>query len=190
MRVHHAQWHLDRIELEAVVAGHLEGVQVDRRILMAGEPDVSDLASRARVLERAIGALVVEHPIGILEPDDLVMLDEVDAVGLEAAEAGVELTRRFRTRPAVDLRHEERPLAVAILERAPHPLFTQPFVVVPGVVEKGDPPVDRGANQPNTEGFVDALDAEVPAAETDRRHLLTSPAERPARDLRRHPWDS
>jgi hypothetical protein len=69
-----------------VLAGDIERVQMDPRILVAGEPDVPKLAGLARVHERRVGALFVENPMRILEAQDFVVLDEVDAIDLQPPE--------------------------------------------------------------------------------------------------------
>src|SRR4051812_35982300 len=38
------QWHLARIEMEAVLRGHIQHSKMYRRVLVASESDISDLA--------------------------------------------------------------------------------------------------------------------------------------------------
>ena len=109
---------------------------------------------------------------GIVEADDLVVLDQIDAVGLQPAERFVELPRRPPLRPAVDLGHQEDALAVAVAERLAHPQLALAVVVVPGVVHEGDAAVDRGADDADAERLVDVRQGEVPAAEPDRGYPL------------------
>ena len=52
VRVHHVQRHLHRVEREPVLARDFERVQVDARILVAGEADVAQLAGLLRLDER------------------------------------------------------------------------------------------------------------------------------------------
>ena len=63
----------------------VEHVQVDARVLVAGEADVADLARLLRLEQRLHGAAFGEDAVGIVEADDLVELHEVDAVGLRGA---------------------------------------------------------------------------------------------------------
>ena len=64
MRVEHVQRHLDGIEMEAMVTGDLQRVEVDGRVLVSREADVSDLAGLPRVFERPMGAIFFEDPSG------------------------------------------------------------------------------------------------------------------------------
>ena len=73
----------------------LEHVQMDVRVLVPGEADVAELARLPGLDQRRVGAVLVEDAVRILVADDLVVLDQVDAVGLQAAERLVELPRRF-----------------------------------------------------------------------------------------------
>ena len=68
---------------------------MDARVLVAGEADVAELARLPRLEERRVGAVVVEDAVRILVADDLVVLDQVDAVGLQAAQGLVELPGGF-----------------------------------------------------------------------------------------------
>ena len=87
MRIHHVERHLDRVELESVFLRDLEHVEVDARVLVPGEADVAELPRLPPLDQRRVRSfLLVEDPMGILVADDLVMLHEVDAVGLEPAE--------------------------------------------------------------------------------------------------------
>jgi hypothetical protein len=58
-------------------------VQVDPRVLVTGEADIAQLAGLTRLDERGVGAFVVEDPVGILVAEDLMVLDQVDPVGLQ-----------------------------------------------------------------------------------------------------------
>ncbi len=84
VRVHHVERHLHRVEGEAVGFGDGKRVQMDVRILVTGEADVAQLAGLARLHERRVRAVVVEHAVRVLVAKYLVMLHQVDAVGLEA----------------------------------------------------------------------------------------------------------
>jgi len=58
-------------------------------------PIVPQLTCLARFGERCLCALFVENPMRILEAQDFVMLNEIDAIGLQPPERFVELSRRF-----------------------------------------------------------------------------------------------
>src|SRR5258708_2118930 len=107
MRVHDIQRHLHGVEQEAMLSRYVEHVQMDVGILVSGEADISDLARSLRVDERAIGTFLVEDSMWIVIPEDLVMLYEIDAIGLEPLERLVELPHRCRVRSPVDLRHQK-----------------------------------------------------------------------------------
>ena len=63
MRVHHVQRHLAGVEMEAVLRGHVQHAQVNRRILVAGEPDVADLARLLRLEQRLQRAALREEAV-------------------------------------------------------------------------------------------------------------------------------
>src|SRR5207237_487404 len=80
---------------------------MDVGILVSREADIPNLARSLPVDERAIGAFLVEDAMWIVIPQDLVMLHEIDAAGLQPFERLVDLPRRFRVRSPVDLRHQK-----------------------------------------------------------------------------------
>jgi hypothetical protein len=144
--VHHVERHLDRVEAEAVRLRGVEHPVVHRRILVAGEADEADLARLARGGERLDRAALGEDAVGILEPDRLVDLHQVDVVGAESAERLVDLPRGGVAGAAVDLRHQEDLVAIAVEQRFAHALLARAAVVVPAVVEERDAAVDGGAD--------------------------------------------
>jgi hypothetical protein len=85
MGVHDVERHLRRVEHEPVCAGHLQHVQVDAGIFMAGEADIAKLPRLPRFEERAVGALLIENAMRVLVSNDLVMLNQIDAVRAEPA---------------------------------------------------------------------------------------------------------
>jgi hypothetical protein len=78
-----------------------------------------------------------------------VVLDQVDAVGLQTAERFVQLSRGLALGAAVDLGHQEYPVPIAVLERLAHPELALALVVVPAIVHEGDAAIDRGAHDAN-----------------------------------------
>ncbi len=146
-----------------------------------GEADIPELACLLRVDERAIGAVIVEDAMRIVIPDDLVMLHEVEAIGLQPLERGVELTHGFGVRSPVNLRHQKDLPPVAIAERLPHANLARAVVVVPAVVHEVDATVDRRANDPETQRLVDVFQGQVPATKADRGHVCSCPAQRAVR---------
>ena len=95
VRVHDVERHLHGVEVEAVLLGHFEHVEMDVRIFVAGEADVADLAGLLALRGAPLGASSIEDAVRIVEADDLVVLDQVDVVGLRGASA----TRRAAWRP-------------------------------------------------------------------------------------------
>lgn len=96
MRVHHVERHLHGIEVEAALGRHFEHLEVDARVLVAGEADIAQLAGFFGLDERLHGAALGEDPIGVVVAQDLVMLDEVDPVGAQAAQRLVDLLSTLR----------------------------------------------------------------------------------------------
>ena len=50
------------------------------RIFVAGESDVANFAGGARLNQRGVGSFRVKDPVRIVEPDDLMVLDQIDVV--------------------------------------------------------------------------------------------------------------
>ena len=73
-------------KLNPLRLGHLQHVQMNVRILVAGEPDVAQLPGLTRLEQRRVGPLLIEDPMGILVSENLVMLDQVDVIHLQALE--------------------------------------------------------------------------------------------------------
>lgn len=102
VRIHHVERHLLRVEAEAVLRRHLMHPQVDERVLVAGKADETDLPRLLRGQHRLLGSALGEDAVRVLQPDDLVVLEQVDDVGLEALEALVDLLgAAFFVRPSI-----------------------------------------------------------------------------------------
>ncbi len=95
------------------------------------------------------------------------VLDEVEVVGAEALEGGVDLLGGAFGIAGVDLGHEEGLVAVAVAEGHAHALFADAVVVVPGVVEEVDAGVEGGADDLDADGLGDVVLADVGAADAD-----------------------
>jgi hypothetical protein len=145
----------------------------DARVLVPGKSDVADFARLLRFQERGVRSVFIEDPVRVFEPDNLVMLHEVDAVGFEAAQRFMELFHGFFFRAAIDLGHEKDFVAVAIAEGFAHADFARAVVVVPRVVHEIDAAIDGLANDFHAELFADALQADVPASQSDGGHFFT-----------------
>jgi hypothetical protein len=61
-------------------------MEVNLRVLVSREADVSQLASLTRLDECRVGTLLVEDPMRVVESDHLVMLNQIDVIGLQTAE--------------------------------------------------------------------------------------------------------
>jgi len=84
--VHDVDGHLQGVEVEALLFGIVDHVQVDGGVLVAGESDVADLAGFAGGDGGFHAAAGGEDGFRVVHADDLVDLDEVDHVSLETAE--------------------------------------------------------------------------------------------------------
>ena len=173
------------VEGVADVDGHLGGVpgvglvehlEMDLRILVAGEADEANLAGFLG-FESRFEAALFEDPVGIVVVDHFVELPEIEVVGLEATEGLVEIAQRTGVVAFAVLGHEEDLIAAVIhFQSFAHDLFGVAVVIVPGVVEEGEAFVDGGVH--DADGFRVFLDAaDVPAAEAGHRDLYAGAAE-------------
>ena len=120
-----------------------EHVQMDAWVLVAGEPQIANLAGLFRIHQGAVRTVFVEDAMRILIAKNLVVLHQVDVVGLQPNQRFVELTGCFCPAAAVDLRHQEHTIAIPVAKRASHADLAGAFVVIPAVVEKVDAAIDR-----------------------------------------------
>ena len=150
---------------------------MNARVLVAGEADVAELSRLSRLDERSVGAVVVEDAVRILVAQDLVVLDQVDAVGLQATQRLVDLPRGLFFRAAVDLGHQEDFAPVAVAECFAHADLAGAVVVVPAVVHEVDAAINRIANDTDTQRFIHLFEAEVPASKTDGGYPFFGAAE-------------
>src|SRR5262245_56265157 len=150
---------------------------MDARILVTREADVANFAGAARVDQCGVCAVRIEDAVGVIEANDLVVLHQVDVIRLQPAKGFIELTGRFLPRATIDLRHDERAIAISVAQRLADASLARAFPVVPGIVDERDALVDRLADDANCEIFVDLREAEMPAAEPDGRDALAGAAE-------------
>ena len=146
--IHYVQRHLHRVEGVVVLAGDLDHMQMDLWTLMAGEPDKPHLAFFPRLLQILQRPSGREDPLRIVHTNDLMNLNEVQMIGLQAAEGLLQLLPGRRHRAPIDLGHQERLLAIAVAERFAHADFAQTGVVVPAVIQEIDPGIERHAHNP------------------------------------------
>src|SRR5207302_5815638 len=143
---------------------------MDVRILVPGEADVADLSRLARFDESHVRAFGIEDTVRIVEPDHLVVLDQIDAIGLQAAQRFIELPHRLLFRSTIYLGHQEHLVAVAVAQRLADADLAGSGVVVPRVVEEVDAAIDGAAHDAERQLLVHGRQAKMPAAESDRRY--------------------
>src|SRR5664279_4337384 len=162
--------------METVRGRNFEHSQMHRRILVPGEADVPNLPRLFRIhqgFERPAG---FEEAVGILHPDVLVKLNQVDVIRLQSSQRFIDLAGRGVLRPAIEFRHQEHSLPIPITERQPHAPLAFPIVVIPAVVHEGDAAVDRTTDDANP--FVRVLRAtDVMAAQPDHRDFFVGVSE-------------
>ena len=144
--------------------------------MWSGKADVADFSSLSCGDSGFESAARGKDAVGIFHPDDLVKLDEVDSIGLEAAKRFFELLVICLFRSAIHFGHEKNLVSVAIAERLPHADFADAAVIVPAVIHEGDAAVDGLTNEVNAFVGIGLL-ANMVSAKTDSRDLFTGPAE-------------
>jgi hypothetical protein len=176
--IHDVEGHLDGVEAEVVLGGHLEHAEVDGGIFVAGEADEATFAGLFGFLQGLDSAAFGKGLVGVFEADAFVELPEVEVVGLEAAEGFVELLQRGFFGAAVDFGHEENFFAVAVAKGFAHAglACAVAVVVIPTVVHEGEAAIDGGADDAEAFGFVFDF-ADVRAAEADAGDALAGAAE-------------
>jgi len=84
--VHYVQRHLDGVKGEIVCERGVKHLQVDVGTLVSSESDVADLSLLLRFEDGLHAAAFREDAVGIGVADDLVKLEKIDVIGLEAAQ--------------------------------------------------------------------------------------------------------
>ena len=139
------------------------------------KPDLPGLLGVEKGLHGAVGR---KDAIRIFEPNDLVMLHEIDVIGLEPLQGLVDLQGRLLPRAAVDLGHQKDLRAIAVAQGLAHADFALAAVIVPRVVQKVDAVVDGRAD--DADAVLDVLlHADVIAAQADQRDTLARAAQGP-----------
>src|ERR1035437_3621607 len=135
--------------METVRGRTFEHSQMHRRILVPSEADVANLPRLFRIhqgFERPAGG---EEAVGILHPDVLVKLNQVDVIRLQSPQRFIDLAGRGVLRPAIKFSHQEHFLPLPVTERKPHAPLAFPIVVIRAVVHEGDAAVDLTADDAN-----------------------------------------
>src|SRR6266571_257016 len=119
----------------------------------------------------------MKNPMRVFVTQDLVVLNEIDSIDTEALKRFVELPRGLFLRPAIDLRHEECFLAIAVADCLSHAYLAGAFVVIPAVIQKVDTPIYCRAHDSNRELLINVLQTKMPASQTDCGNFLAGASE-------------
>src|SRR5882724_5582243 len=143
---------------------------------VAGEANVANL-SRLLCFEHGFQrSAFSKNAVRIVVANYFVELQQIDAIGLKAAQRFADLARSHSFPAPVDLGHEKRFLPIAVAQRVAHAYFALAAIVVPAVVEKIDSLIQPGADNANTFLRISLL-AKMIATEADDRDCLTGVAQ-------------
>src|SRR5712691_2737049 len=110
--------------------------------------------------------------------ENLMVLDEINVFYTEALERFIELPCGLSPRPAINLRHEECFLPIAVAERLAHANLAGTFIVIPAVIQKVDTTVYRCAHNSDRKRLINVLETKMPAPHSNSRDFLASASER------------
>ena len=77
-------------------------------------------------------------------------------------------------------------MPITVAQRVTHPGLAGAAVIVPAVIHEIDAAIDRTAHDAEAQLFIHVLEAKMPAAEANRRDLLSRAAEDSIRHVRVH----
>src|SRR5713101_3975581 len=144
---------------------------------VACEADVANL-SRLLCFEHSFyRSACGKNAVRIVVANYFVELEEIDAIGLKAAQRFADLARSHSFRAPVDLGHEKCFLPIAVAQRVAHAYFAIATIVVPAVVEKINSFILLAADNSYTFLGIRLL-AKMIATEADDRDFLTGAAQR------------
>ena len=88
-------------------------------LVLGIDPGINGAAALIRVeagiiTQCRVGALLVEHAVGIFKAKNFMVLDQIDVIRLQSLQRFVQLFGRVLFCATVDLCHQEHSLAVAI----------------------------------------------------------------------------
>src|SRR4051812_27396617 len=106
---------------------------MNTRVFMPRESDVAYFAGLPGIFESSIGAFRIENSSRVLEPNDLMMLDQINVIDAQTLQRQIQLPGRFFLRPAVDLRHQESFIPIAVEKRLSHAQFAFALEIIPRV---------------------------------------------------------
>ena len=123
---------------------------------MAGEAQVADLPLLERLEPGVDRAFLVEDPVRVVVVAHLVELPEVEVVGPQPPEAVFEAALRVLGGSARSTWSSRKTLSrnFPSARGLAHPFLGQAVVIIPGVVEEGDPFVDRPLDQLETGSLI------------------------------------
>src|ERR1019366_7925870 len=153
-------------------------IQMDMRIRGPRKSDAANLARLSRRHHRFMSPAFRKNTIRIVEADDLMMLHQIDMIGLQPFQASLDLPLGHLFGAPVDLRHQKYFLAIAVLQGLPHPDFALAFVVVPAVIHEGNAAVDTSSHQANAVLLCKPMLCKMEAAHADRRDFLAGASQR------------
>src|SRR5882762_11936866 len=104
---------------------------MDVRALVAREADEADFARFLRSQDGLHPSAFGKNAIRIGVANDFVELEQIDPVGLKAAQRLVDLTGSRSFGAPVNLGHQKRPLAIPVAQRVAHADFTLAALLAP-----------------------------------------------------------
>src|SRR6266478_557409 len=111
-------------------------------ILMPSKSDVTDLSGSPGFYHGLDCATRCEDPVRVFQSNNLVELHQVDAIRLQPPQRFVDLPGGGLPGPAINLRHEEDSLAVAVTQRLSHADLADAAIIIPAVIHEGEPAID------------------------------------------------
>src|ERR1022692_3442684 len=140
--------------MEVISGSGIQHPEMNKRVLMAGKTDVTNL-SRAPGFHHGFDcAVCAENSVRIFQSDDLVELHQVNSIRLQPFQGFVDLLGGGFFGAAVALGHEESPFPVTVSQSFPHADFADTVIVVPAVVHEGDALVNGAADNRYARSFV------------------------------------
>src|ERR1700741_1261914 len=127
------------------------------RIFVSGESDVTDFPGCASLKQCGVRSLGVKNAVWIVKPYDLVMLDQIDVVDIEATQRFFKLSGSLLSGASVNLGHHKRTVAVSVPQSLAHAFLTRAIVIVPGGIEEVDASIDGRTNDTNCQRLVNSF---------------------------------
>jgi hypothetical protein len=184
MRIHHVNRRLHSIEMKRMFVGSLKHAQVFDGILVTCEADVANFARLPCFLNSFDGPTGSEDSIWIVEANNLMELQEINHIRLQAPQRLLNLSGSGVLIPAIDLCRQENLLSITIAECLAHPVLADTSVVIPAVIHQSDTAIDCRAKQ--TDALIGVLlFPKVIAAYADCRNTFTGAAKFAINHMRR-----